>query len=68
MVGGIIANVKLSLTLRRRKQVRIIEQQRAKKAHWAASLKPRPDLRDRRFNTWSMERRQRYLKANEGLI
>lgn len=34
----------------------------------AASLKPRPDLRDRRFNTWSMERRQRYLKANEGLI
>jgi hypothetical protein len=33
----------------------------------AASLKPRPDLRDRRFNTWSMERRQRYLKAVEGL-
>jgi hypothetical protein len=34
----------------------------------AKSLKPRPDLRDRRFATWSMERRNRYLKANEGLI
>lgn len=32
----------------------------------AATLKPRPDLRDRRFATWSMERRQRYLDANYG--
>jgi hypothetical protein len=27
------------------------------------TLHPRPDLRDRRFATWSMERRQRYLDA-----
>jgi hypothetical protein len=27
------------------------------------TLHPRPDLRDRRFQNWSMERRQRYLDA-----
>jgi hypothetical protein len=27
------------------------------------TLSPRPDLRDRRFANWSMERRQRYLDA-----
>jgi hypothetical protein len=27
------------------------------------TLHPRPDLRDRRFANWSMERRQRYLDA-----
>ena len=32
----------------------------------ADTLKPRPDLRDRRFATWSMERRQRYLDACYG--
>ena len=32
----------------------------------ADTLKPRPDLRDRRFATWSMERRQRYLDAAYG--
>jgi len=32
----------------------------------AATLKPRPDLRDRRFATWSMDRRERYLDACYG--
>lgn len=27
------------------------------------TLHPRPDLRDRRFANWSMERRKRYLDA-----
>lgn len=27
------------------------------------TLRPRPDLRDRRFANWSMERRQRYFDA-----
>lgn len=27
------------------------------------TLHPRPDLRDRRFANWSMERRQKYLDA-----
>jgi hypothetical protein len=31
-----------------------------------ATLKPRPDLRDRRFATWSMDRRERYLAASYG--
>lgn len=39
MVGRIIANVKLSLTLRKRKAARIIEQQRAKQAYWTAKRK-----------------------------
>lgn len=34
-----------------------------RKPRLADTLKPRPDLRDRRFATWSMERRQRYLDA-----
>lgn len=38
-IGGIIANVKLSLTLRKRKAARIIEQQRAKQAYWTAKRK-----------------------------
>jgi hypothetical protein len=29
----------------------------------ADTLRPRPDLRDRRFANWSMDRRQRYLDA-----
>lgn len=33
----------------------------------AASLKPRPDLRERRFREWSPERKARYLNAVEGL-
>jgi len=27
------------------------------------TLRPRPDLRDRRFANWDMDRRQRYLDA-----
>jgi hypothetical protein len=38
-IGGIIASVKLSLTLRKRKAARIIEQQRAKQAYWEAVRK-----------------------------
>lgn len=30
------------------------------------TLRPRPDLRDRRFANWDMERRQRYLNACYG--
>ncbi|MES2783395.1 MAG: hypothetical protein V4657_11405 [Pseudomonadota bacterium] len=33
----------------------------------AATLRPRPDLRDRRFATWSMDRRERYLAASYGV-
>ena len=33
----------------------------------AATLKPRPDLRDRRFANWSMARRERYLAASYGV-
>jgi hypothetical protein len=32
----------------------------------ADTLRPRPDLRDRRFANWSMDRRQRYLDAVSG--
>ena len=32
----------------------------------AATLKPRPDLRDRRFAKWPMDRRERYLAAAYG--
>jgi hypothetical protein len=32
----------------------------------AATLKPRPDLRDRRFATWGMDRREQYLAASYG--
>ena len=32
----------------------------------ADTLRPRPDLRDRRFANWSMDRRQRYLDAVYG--
>lgn len=38
------------------------------KRRLAASLKPRPDLRARRFREWSPERTARYLKAVEGLV
>lgn len=38
-IGGIIANVKLSLTLRKRKQLRIVEQERSRKGYWAAVRK-----------------------------
>ena len=33
----------------------------------AASLRPRPDLRDRRFSQWSKDRRQRYMDACYGV-
>lgn len=39
MLGRLVATVKLSLTLRKRKAARIIEQQRAKKAYWTAKRK-----------------------------
>lgn len=39
MLGGLIANVKLSLTLRKRKAARIIEQERSRKGYWAAVRK-----------------------------
>ena len=31
------------------------------------TLHPRPDLRERRFANWSMERRQKYLDACFGI-
>jgi len=50
----ILSNLKLSYALyKRRKALRALE----------STLKPRPDLRDRRFAAWSMDRRQRYLDA-----
>jgi hypothetical protein len=39
MLGGLIANVKLSLTLRRRRKVRIIEGERIRQGKRAAQLR-----------------------------
>lgn len=33
-----------------------------------STLRPDPESRERRFAQWDSARRERYLKANEGLI